>query len=124
MTTKSAKSELLASASSLPHVDDAEQPKRKHPKGDRGVPPLPTFKLSELDDDVLLTQREVAAVLREAVITTETRRLSGNDDLVWVYLQGRPRATVRSLRQVLRGGPRQRRPAVRSTAIGEIAPAK
>src|SRR5262249_36779335 len=78
-------------------------PPRDH-HGFRSVPPPVTFSLSELADDCLLTEREVAAIGRWAVSTVETWRRRGHP-LKWVHVgQGHIRYRAGDLRQFLAGG--------------------
>ena len=78
----------------------------------RSMPPPPSFSLSALPDDVLLTQIEVAAVQRKAVPTVEKGRYDGNDGLQWIYVGGWPRCIAGSLKKVMAGDPTVRRPPV------------
>src|SRR5262249_22035961 len=67
-----------------------DQPKRDH-HGDRRVPPPATFDLYALPDSTLLSEREIAALLRVAVSTVQTWRQRGHP-LSWVHIgQGRVR---------------------------------
>jgi hypothetical protein len=83
-------------------------PRRDH-HGDRTTPPPAQFSLAELPDDALLTQREIAAVLRVAVSTVETWRRRGHP-LKWATVgSGLVRYRVGDLRHFLTtGAPRQR----------------
>jgi hypothetical protein len=87
--------------------------------GDRSMPPPPTFALSMLDDAALLNQREIASVLRLSVIAVEKNRVTGRDGLEWVYVNGRPRATVGSLRRRLKQGKPLRRPEFTRAALDQ-----
>ena len=78
-------------------------------KKQRGVPPPATFSLAELPDDSLLTQKEVSAVRRQSVTWTEKLRYEKRDDLEWIYDNGRPRCTVKSLKQVMQNNSTERR---------------
>jgi hypothetical protein len=104
--------------------DDNEDKKRPS----RGVPPHPTtFTFSLLPDDAQLTQHDVAAITRKAIITVEKRRRAGSDGLSWHYLDGRwPRTTAGSLRNVMRTMRKPQRPRrpVTPPAIEEIVSAK
>jgi hypothetical protein len=87
----------------------SEQERKRRRKKQRGVPPPPTFSLSELPDDGLLTQKEVAAWTRQSVTWAEKLRYEGRDRLEWVYFNGKPRCTVKSLKQVLQNNSTERR---------------
>ena len=81
----------------------------------RGIPdPLP-FSLGALADDQLLTENEVAALRRESISGAQKKRLSGRDGLEWVYVDGRPRCRVGSLKRKLAGS------AVRLPSVSELA---
>ena len=93
-----------------------EQERQQKRREQRGVPALPAFSLTKLADDVLLTQKEVAAWKRESVTWTEKQRFEGRDGLEWRYINGRPRCTAGSLKKAMEGDPTVRRPPVRQTA--------
>ena len=86
-------------------------PKRRDHHGDRTTPPPAQFSLAELPDDALLTQREIAAVLRVAISTVETWRRRGHA-LKWATVgSGLIRYYARDLREFLASGtPRKRKP--------------
>ena len=88
---------------------DDGPPKRRDHHGDRTTPPPAQFSLAELPDDALLTQREIAAVLRVAVSTVETWRRRGHS-LKWARVgSGLIRYRAGDLRHFLASGaPRKR----------------
>ena len=94
----------------------SEEERKRKRREQRGVPPLPTFSLTALADDVLLTQKEVAAWKRESVTWTEKQRFEKRDGLEWKYIGGRPRCTVKSLKKVMQGDDSVRRPPVKQHA--------
>ena len=59
----------------------SEQERKRRRRQQRGVPALPTFSLAELSDDVLLTQKEVAAWTRQSVTWVEKLRYEKRDGL-------------------------------------------
>src|SRR5262249_46518704 len=63
-----------------------EQTRDRH--GFRGVPPPPTFSLAALPDDTLLTESEVAAVLRHSTNSLGSWRRQANHPLAWEALPG------------------------------------
>ena len=92
-----------------------EERKRKR-REQRGVPPLPTFSLTALADDVLLSQKEVAAWKRESVTWVEKNRYEERDGLEWRYVNGKPLCVAGSLKKVMKGNPAVRRPPVKQHA--------
>jgi len=91
--------------------DEASAPRNRH--GDRTVPPPPTFSLSDLPDDGLLTERDVAAIGRWAVITVNGWRYQRRPHgLKWITIPGgQIRYLVRDLRAYLASGaPRAPKP--------------
>jgi hypothetical protein len=67
--------------------DDTGAPHRRDRHGFRGVPPVPTnFSLASLADDALLTEVEVAAVLRVSTNTLGGWRQQPNHALQWLTL--------------------------------------
>jgi len=93
-----------------------DQPKRDH-HGDRRVPPPATFDFYALPDSTLLSEREIAALLRVAVSTVQTWRQRGHP-LPWVHIgQGRVRYRAGDLREFLASGrPRRSSPATKADA--------
>jgi hypothetical protein len=67
-------------------TNEPEQTRDRH--GFRGVPPPPTFSLGALADDCLLTEFEVAAVLRVSTNSVEGWRRQPNHALAWEVLPG------------------------------------
>jgi hypothetical protein len=90
-----------------------EQTRDRH--GFRGVPPPPTFSLGALADDCLLTEFEVAAVLRVSTNSVEGWRRQPNHALAWEVLPGGfVRYRAGHIRRYLTmGSPRKGRPATR-----------
>lgn len=87
----------------------SEQERKRRRKKQRGVPPPATFSLDDLPDDGLLMQKEVAAWTRQSVTWVEKLRYEERDGLEWVYFNGKPRCTVKSLKQVLQNNSTERR---------------
>ena len=85
-----------------------EERKQKRRKA-RGVPAPPTLSLAKLPDDVLLTQKEVAAWTRQSLTWVEKLRYEERDNLDLRYVNGKPRATAGSLKKVVAGDPTVRR---------------
>ena len=109
---------------SAPHErHHTNQPKRDH-HGDRHVPPPATFDLYALPDTTLLSEREIAALLRVAVSTVQTWRQRGHP-LPWMHIgQGRVRYRAGDLRQFLASGePRRPQPKSPATKADAAPPA-
>jgi hypothetical protein len=86
-----------------------EQQRNRH--GHRGVPPVPRFNFSELPDDVLLTEREVAAVGRWSTNTLGAWRRQPDHPLKWFVIAGRHvRYRVADVRAFLVPTPRLKLP--------------
>ena len=91
------------------------RPKRDH-HGFRGVPPPPKFDLDELPDSALLDECEIAAILRNAVVTVQTWRRRQHHPLKWIVIGGgRIRYRVGDLRDYLASGGNRGQP--RKSAI-------
>jgi len=87
-----------------------EQTRDRH--GFRGVPPPPTFSLAALADDCLLTEFEVAAVLRVSTNSLGGWRRQPDHPLRWIAL---PNGFVRYIASAIRtylasGRSRKRKP--------------
>jgi len=103
---KSAKSTLLGSTN-VPTAAHKNRPRDRH--GFRGVPPPPTFSLAALAHDCLLTEFEVAAVLRVSTNTLGGWRRQPNHPLAWEVLPGGfVRYRAGTTRDYLAGGERRR----------------
>jgi hypothetical protein len=104
------------------HAKDAP-PVRDH-HGDRTTPPPAQFSLAELPDDAMLTQREIAALLRVAVSTVETWRRRGHA-LKWTAIgSGLIRYRAGDLRNFLTAGVARKRPGPKPRAApSESSPA-
>jgi hypothetical protein len=84
---------------------------KRNRHGFRGMPPPPRFSLGDLPDDAMLTDKEVAAVLRKCIITVQSWRKDPNHRLAWQTLpDGFVRYRVSTLRNYLADG--QPRPPV------------
>src|SRR5262249_22764498 len=89
----------------------------------RTTPPPAQFSLAELPDDALLTQREIAAVLRVAVSTVETWRRRGHP-LKWATVgSGLVRYRAGDLRHFLASGQPRARPSPRAAPSEPPPPA-
>jgi hypothetical protein len=91
--------------------------RKQRRKKSRGVPAPPTFSLAELADDVLLTQKEVAAWTRQSITWTEKNRYEERDGLEWRYVNGKPLCVAGSLKKAVKGDPTIRRPPVKQHAV-------
>jgi hypothetical protein len=63
--------------------------------------PMPSFELSTLSDDVLLTSAEAATVLRKRPSTLQYWRCKAPDKLPWIRVGGTVRYSVGALRAYL-----------------------
>src|SRR5262245_19739025 len=85
--------------------DDTRAPDRRDRHGDRGVPPPLEFDIYALPDSTLLTARDVAAHMRDAVATVQTWTRIPDHPLKWINIPGGfLRTTVGHLKQFLAGG--------------------
>jgi hypothetical protein len=77
-----------------------EPPRDRH--GFRGRPPPPTFSLAALPDDALLSEIDVAAILRMSSATVASWRSQPAHPLRWISLpNGFVRYTVAAIRAYL-----------------------
>jgi len=84
------------------------EPRDRH--GDRGLPAPAEFDFDALPDGALLTEREVASLLRVARITLASWRQQSDHPLRWLALpNGYVRYKALHLRQFLGLGRRRRR---------------
>jgi hypothetical protein len=89
--------------------------KRDH-HGDRSTPPPAQFDLDELAGSALLSEREIAAVMRVAVSTVQTWRRRKHP-LKWLVVGGgRVRYRVADLREFLTSGGNRGRPRKKDSA--------
>jgi hypothetical protein len=78
---------------------------RKSPKKRfRGTPPPSTIDLSTLPDKTLLSEHEVAAILRRSKAVLEYWRKVKAHPLKWQRVAGRILYEVSSVRELLKGG--------------------
>jgi hypothetical protein len=68
------------------HDDGGDGPSDRH--GFRGLPPPSSFSLSELADDALLTEYEVASILRFSTVTIASWRQRDKDYLPFLRVAG------------------------------------
>jgi hypothetical protein len=78
---------------------------RKSPKKRfRGTPPPSTIDLATLPDTTMLTEHEVAAILRRSKAVLEYWRKVKAHPLKWQRVAGRILYEVSSVRELLKGG--------------------
>jgi len=114
---KSAKSALPSSAK---NPTASAPPDRRDHHGFRGLPPPATFDFEGLPDGSLLSEIEVAAILRVSSNTLGGWRRQGGHPLKWLVLpNGFVRYTAGHVREFLASGkprpPRSRPPATKRT---------